>query len=241
MNISENGLNLIKSFEGCRLTAYKCPAGVWTIGWGHTGGVYEGQTITQVQADEMLVSDLASYERKVDKYSSYGWNQNEFDALVSFAYNIGSIDQLTANGTRTRAVIANKMLEYNKASGKVLAGLVRRREAERALFLTPVASILPGWVSDAYGWWYQNDDGTWIENQWAQIEGKWYWFNEDGYIYQGQWLEDEGEWYWLDASGAMVTGPQIIDGHLYLFDASGAMMTGTQVLTLTAGEDGILL
>ena len=124
MNISENGLNLIKSFEGCRLTAYRCPAGVWTIGWGHTGGVYEGQTITQAQADEMLVSDLASYERKVDKYSSYGWNQNEFDALVSFAYNIGSIDQLTANGTRTRAVIADKMLEYNKAAGKILAGIV---------------------------------------------------------------------------------------------------------------------
>lgn len=240
MNISENGLSLIKSFEGCRLTAYKCPAGVWTIGWGHTGGVYQGQTITQAQADEMLVSDLAFYERKVDKYSSYGWNQNEFDALVSFAYNIGSIDQLTANGTRTRAVIANKMLEYNKAAGKVLAGLVRRREAERALFLTPVVT-LPGWVMDGYGWWYQREDGTWPENEWAQICGKWYWFNEDGYIYQGQWLEDEGEWYWLDASGAMVTGAQIIDGHLYLFDDSGAMMTGTQVLTLTAGEDGILL
>lgn len=74
----------------------------------------------------------------MDKYSAYNWTQPEFDALVSFAYNIGSIDGLTAKGTRTRSEIAAKILEYNKAGGKVLSGLIRRRQEERKLFLTPV-------------------------------------------------------------------------------------------------------
>ena len=77
------------------------------------------------------------YLPKVMKYNNkYKWNQNEIDALVSFAYNIGNIDMLTANGTRSRATIAAKMLQYNKAGGKVLNGLTRRRKAERKLFLT---------------------------------------------------------------------------------------------------------
>lgn len=135
MKTSQTGIDLIKQFEGCVLTAYKCPAGVWTIGYGHTAGVKQGQRITAAQAESYLRSDLEKYEKKVDKYSRYGWNQNEFDALVSFAYNIGSIDQLTANGTRSRAVIADKMLSYNKACGMVLSGLVKRRQAERQLFL----------------------------------------------------------------------------------------------------------
>lgn len=136
LKTGQAGLNLIKQFEGCRLTAYKCPAGVWTIGYGHTAGVTSGQTITQAEADKLLVEDVAKYEQKVNKYyDRYKWNQNEFDALVSFAFNIGSIDQLTANGTRSRAVIAEKILLYNKAAGKVLAGLTRRRESERALFM----------------------------------------------------------------------------------------------------------
>lgn len=134
---SQNGINLIKQFESCQLTAYKCPAGVWTIGYGHTAGVKEGQTITQAQADVYLSEDLAKFERMVEKYDSkYTWSQNQFDALVSFAYNIGSIDQLTANGTRTKEEIADKILLYNKASGQVLAGLTRRRMAEKALFTT---------------------------------------------------------------------------------------------------------
>ena len=135
MKTGQDGINLIKQFEGCRLEAYKCPAGVWTIGYGHTEGVYQGQKITQAQADEYLRADLKKYEKKVDKYSKYGWRQNEFDAMVSFAYNVGSIDKLTANGTRSKAVIADKLLLYNKGGGKVLTGLTRRREAERKLFL----------------------------------------------------------------------------------------------------------
>lgn len=138
MKTSQNGINLIKQFEGCRLDAYKCPAGVWTIGYGHTAGVQPGDKISAAQAEVYLGADLEKYERKVDKYSKYCWNQNEFDALVSFAYNVGSIDQLTADGSRTKAVIAEKILLYNKAGGKALEGLDRRRKAERELFLKPV-------------------------------------------------------------------------------------------------------
>ncbi len=136
LKTGQAGLDLIKQFEGCRLTAYRCPAGVWTIGYGHTAGVAAGQRITQEEADRLLVSDAEKYEKKVNKYHDrYTWRQNEFDALVSFAFNVGSIDQLTANGTRSRAVIAEKIMAYNKAAGKPLAGLTKRRQAEQNLFL----------------------------------------------------------------------------------------------------------
>ena len=136
LKTGQAGLDLIKQFEGCRLTAYRCPAGVWTIGYGHTAGVAAGQKITQAEADRLLVSDVEKYEKKVNKYHDrYTWRQNEFDALVSFAFNVGSIDQLTANGTRSRAVIAEKIMAYNKAAGKPLAGLTKRRQAEQNLFL----------------------------------------------------------------------------------------------------------
>lgn len=136
LKTGQAGLNLIKQFEGCRLTAYRCPAGVWTIGYGHTGNVAAGQTITQAEADRLLVADMEKYEKKVNKYfDMYKWNQNEFDALVSFCFNVGNIDQLTAKGTRSRTVIAEKILLYNKAAGKVLAGLTKRRKAEQELFL----------------------------------------------------------------------------------------------------------
>lgn len=137
MKIGQAGIDLIKKFEGCQLTAYKCPAGVWTIGYGHTAGVKEGQKISSAQAEAYLRADLEKYEKKVEKYAgTYRWTQNEFDAMISFAYNIGSIDKLTASGTRSKAVIAEKMLLYDKAGGKVLAGLTKRRQAERELFLS---------------------------------------------------------------------------------------------------------
>ncbi len=142
LKTGQAGVNLIKEFEGCRLEAYKCPAGVWTIGYGHTNSVQPGDKITQAQADAYLTADLGKYEAKVNKYyDAYHWSQNEFDALVSFAYNIGSIDQLTANGTRTKAKIASSMLLYNKAGGRVLTGLTRRRQKENALFLIPDRTV----------------------------------------------------------------------------------------------------
>ena len=139
MKTSQNGINLIKKFEGCQLKAYKCAAGVWTIGYGHTYGVKSTNIITQKQAEQYLIEDLERFEKKVEKYNyRYNWTQNEFDALVSFAFNTGSIDKLTADGTRNREVIAEKILLYNKAGGKVLVGLTKRRQAERELFLKKV-------------------------------------------------------------------------------------------------------
>lgn len=143
MKTSQNGINLIKKFEGCKLKAYKCAAGVWTIGYGHTAGVKSTNVITEAKAKEYLKEDLAKFEKNVEKYNEkYKWNQNEFDALVSFAFNIGNVDQLTAGGTRSGATIAEKILLYNKANGKELAGLKKRRQAERELFLTPVKTYV---------------------------------------------------------------------------------------------------
>ncbi len=137
MKISQKGIDLIKSFEGCVLSAYLCPSNVWTIGYGHTTGVYQGQVITKEQAEEYLKTDLVRYEGYVNN-TCLVLNQNQFDALVSFTYNCGSgnLKKLIAN--RNIAQIAEAMLLYNKSNGKTLSGLVRRREAERKLFLTPV-------------------------------------------------------------------------------------------------------
>ena len=134
--INKSGLNLIKKYEGCRLTSYICPAGVLTIGYGHTGkDVKPNQTITKKKAISLLKKDLARFERHVQSYNYiYEWTDNEFSALVSFAFNIGNIDQLTAYGTRTRSQIRTAMLKYVKATGKTLPGLVKRRKAELKLF-----------------------------------------------------------------------------------------------------------
>lgn len=134
MQLSENGKNLIKSFEGCRLEAYLCPANVWTIGWGHTGSsAYPGNSITQSEADKLFNDDIVRYEYPV-RY--YDWlNQNQYDALVSFTYNCGSgaLEDVMTSGD-----ITGTMALYKKGGGIVLPGLVRRREAEINLFNTPV-------------------------------------------------------------------------------------------------------
>lgn len=134
MRTGQNGINLIKKFEGCRLTAYKCPAGVWTIGYGHTAGVKEGQKITQTQADTYLKEDLKVYEKHVNNLQ-LPLNQNQFDALVSFCYNCGSGNLKTLVKNRTLPQIADALLLYNKGGGVILNGLVKRRNAERELFL----------------------------------------------------------------------------------------------------------
>lgn len=138
------GINLIKSFEGCRLKAYQ-PAGEdhskypkYTIGYGHYG-VSANTKWDQGQADAQLLKDVVKYEKLVDKYMSiYHWNENQYSALVSFCFNVGNIDQLTANGTRSNAQIAKAMLLYVKSGSNTLPGLVRRREAEQKLFLKAV-------------------------------------------------------------------------------------------------------
>lgn len=142
MKINEKGLEIIRSFEGCRLSAYRCSAGVLTIGYGHTSGVYEGMKITQEEAEDFLINDLRVFEHHVENFNDkYNFTSNEFSALVSFAFNVGSISGLTANGTRSKATIADKIPLYDKCNGKRLEGLRRRREAERNLFLSGSDSI----------------------------------------------------------------------------------------------------
>lgn len=137
---SQKGIDLIKSFEGCWLEAYKAvpTEKYYTIGYGHYGSdVVKGMVITQTQADAFIVKDLAKFEAAVMAYDSkYHWTQSEFDALVSFAYNVGTIKQLTDNGARAKEVIADKILQYTKSGGNVLNGLVKRRKAERELFVS---------------------------------------------------------------------------------------------------------
>ena len=140
--ISENGLALIRRFEGCRLTAYQDSGGVWTIGYGHTSGVSKEQTITQSQADACLRADCASAEKAVNRYmDTYHWNQNQFDALVSFTFNCGAgnLKTLLDGGARSIAQISEKIPAYRKAGGRVLQGLINRRAAEKSLFDTPVS------------------------------------------------------------------------------------------------------
>lgn len=142
-HISDRGLELIKTFEGCSLTAFWDVNG-YAIGYGHHGDVEAGDTITQEQADELLKDDLAGYyESAVNKYDGdYNFNQNEFDALVSFCYNCGAgnLRELLKNGQATREQISTDLPKYNKAGGVVLNGLVNRRNAELALFNEPIST-----------------------------------------------------------------------------------------------------
>lgn len=140
MKTSEKGIELIINFEGFSKRACKCvpTEKYYTIGYGHYGkDVASDDTITKKAAIELLKKDLASFEKKVDKYNNvYHFLQNEFDALVSFCYNVGNIDKLTVNGRRTKDEIAEAMLRYTHSGGKELRGLVRRRTMERELFLS---------------------------------------------------------------------------------------------------------
>lgn len=142
MRTSQRGIDLIKSFEGCRLVAYK-PVPTeqyWTIGYGHYGAdVKPGEKISQAQAEMYLRADLEKFERAVDALG-LPLNQDQHDALTSFAYNCGAGNLKKLCEGRTLPQIADKMLAYNKAGGKVLAGLTRRREAERTLFLMGTVS-----------------------------------------------------------------------------------------------------
>lgn len=155
---SQAGINLIKGFEGLSLTAYKDAVGVWTIGYGHTGDgsvnsgtpdkpkvtpIYAGETITQKQADMFLISDISVAETEVNKANEANLNQNQFDALVSFCYNVG----VGAYQASTLLRLVNESLFLDAADqfglwvtdgdGHIIEGLVNRRRAEKALFLAP--------------------------------------------------------------------------------------------------------
>ena len=142
MNISQRGIDLIKSFEGFRSQSYKALATekYYTIGYGHCGpDVRFAQVITKAEAEKLLEQDLQRFVAAVNRYDyHYDFNQNEFDALVSFTYNLGEgcLCQVTDNKRRTKAQIAEKMLLYYNAGGKKIEGLVRRRKIEHDLFLS---------------------------------------------------------------------------------------------------------
>lgn len=235
MKISQKGLELIKRFEGCRLKAYQDSVGVWTIGYGTTNAdkaitgtnIVSGLQISQKTADEWLRQSVdKKYGPKVDKYSKYEWNQNEFDALVSFAYNIGSIDGLTASGSRSKEEIADKILAYNRAGGKVLSGLTRRRQEERALFITPVRK--EGWVKEDGGHWRFYCSGKYVRNDWYRDGDKWYWFDGAGHMIHDTWHQHKGFWYYLGSDGAMIKDCiKTIGSEIFAFDSGGAMREGT--------------
>jgi lysozyme len=141
MRTSRKGIELIKAHEGLRLDAYLCPAGVPTIGYGHTHGVKMGDRITEEQAEKFLIGDLIVAETEVNRYG-LNINQNQFDALVSFVYNIGAgnfrsstlLKRLKANPNDPD--IANQFKRWVHGGGKVLPGLVRRRDEEAKLYFT---------------------------------------------------------------------------------------------------------
>ena len=133
------GIALIKKFEGCELEAYQCSAGVWTIGYGHTKDVVEGKIITQEQAEEMLIDELHEYENYINDYVTVALSQNQFDALVSWVYNLGPANLKASTLLKVLNQgeyedVPTQIKRWNKAGGKVLEGLIRRREAEACLF-----------------------------------------------------------------------------------------------------------
>ena len=139
MKISAEGKALIKKFEGCKLDSYRCSANVATIGYGHTKDVIDGDSCTQDEAGQMLADDLAEFEGYVDKLVTVDLEQNQFDALVAWTFNLGpanlkSSTMLKVLNEGKHEKVPSEMKRWNKAGGKTLEGLIRRREAESLLW-----------------------------------------------------------------------------------------------------------
>ena len=139
MKCSQEGLALIKKFEGCRLESYRCSANVLTIGYGHTAGVKEGDVISQPEADKLLEEDIAKFEDYVNDNVIVELNQGQFDALVAWTFNLGpgnlrESTMLKKLNNQEYESVPFEMRRWNKAGGKTLDGLIRRREAESLLF-----------------------------------------------------------------------------------------------------------
>ena len=139
MKIGNKGLEMIKHFEGLELNAYQCAAGVWTIGYGHTKGVQQGMVISEDTANEMLVEELKEYENYINTLVKVELNQNQFDAMVSWVYNLGSSNLQASTLLKVLNAgdyegVPAQIMRWNKAGGKVLEGLTRRRQAEADLF-----------------------------------------------------------------------------------------------------------
>jgi lysozyme len=147
MKLNKLGIDLMHHFEGCRLEAYQCSAKVWTIGWGNTfyengTPVRQGDKISQERANSLFVFVANKFAGEIKKLIKTNLTENQFSALVCFAYNVGTgnLGKSTllkkVNANPNDATIANEFLRWNKAGGKVLAGLTRRRTAESKLYFT---------------------------------------------------------------------------------------------------------
>ena len=140
MRISDKGFQLIKDFEGCELKAYQCAAGVWTIGYGHTKDVQEGDICSLEKAEHLLQRELEEeYEKYINELVTVPMNQCQFDALVSWVYNLGPANLKKSSMLRVLnegkyEEVPAQIKRWNKAGGKVLDGLIRRREAEAEMF-----------------------------------------------------------------------------------------------------------
>ena len=140
MKTSGEGVALIRKFEGCEVQAYQCSASVWTLGYGHTRDVSEGDTCTKDEAEQILISDLQEFEGYVNDLVKIPLDQNQFDALVAWTFNLGptnlkSSTLLVRLNDNNLGDVPHQLRRWNKAGGKVLDGLVRRREAEALLWL----------------------------------------------------------------------------------------------------------
>lgn len=139
MQTSERGVELIKHFEGCRLEAYLCPAGIWTIGYGHTLDVKEGDRVDQEAAEAFLIEDLEEFEDHVQRLVEVDLSQDQFDALVSWTFNLG-YGNLAASTLLAKLndglydEVPEQIKRWTRAGGRVLEGLVKRRNAEAALW-----------------------------------------------------------------------------------------------------------
>jgi len=139
MHISDEGISLVKKFEGCKLEAYQCAAGVWTIGYGSTHGVQKGDVWSQEKAEVMLIDELEEYGKYVEELVTLPLNQCQFDALASWTFNLGpsnlqSSTMLKVLNSGDYEGVPNQIKRWNKVSGQVNDGLIRRREAEALLF-----------------------------------------------------------------------------------------------------------
>jgi len=139
MKISQEGVDLIKHFEGCELEAYLCPANVWTIGYGHTFNVKEGDVIDQEAAEALLIEDLEEFEGYVTSLVEIELEQHQFDALVSWTFNLGPVNlkestMLNRINFGPLSDVPFQLQRWTRAGGKVLDGLVKRRAAEAALW-----------------------------------------------------------------------------------------------------------
>ena len=236
--IGQAGLNLIKQFEGCRLTAYQCSAGVWTIGYGHTAGVYKGMKITQAQADTFLKQDIVKFEKYINNPSYVPFteqlNQNQFDALVSFAFNLGQGNVKKLCVGRNINQITSAMQQYCKAAGKTLPGLQRRRKAEAALYNKKVEDCT-GATKTEYkaGNWYRVKESVPVCNGYYGEHGKYIYLSNQiktscdnksgiGYLRKGadikpvdvRKFDDGSVWFKLDATIAFLAVG--VDGKVYI-------------------------